>query len=462
MSAKTAIVQTGRTGDLIHVLPCARDIALKEGKCAVVVSAEFASVLEGCSYVDPVIVSTGFTDTQPAIEQARQMFQCVLIGKVNERNETTNQCESFTEESYRQLGYLDQYNTLLLVFDLRDRERERKLLEMVSDGRPMILVNTSGKSSPYPYRKELMKLFPRTHNVVELDKIKAERIYDLLGLMDAAELLTTSDTATLHLAAASGVPVFNLIADKPTLWHGSKPRNNGILNLRYGESLKRMVELEKVPWKWKPKTWHVWSDYEMSGDALSRHLLAKSTWAETDWVTFPVRENERVLKDPMRELPFIKDLVNKAVNAAGPRDIIVLTNADSCLAPCITGSIADTLAFYDCAYSYRRDFDVLSKKKTVEEIAVGKRYAGSDLFAFTVKWWKENEPAFPDMVLGAEGWDWCLRELMRKGNYTGFTDLVYHQKHANEWEHRNDLPSQIHNRNLASDFLSRLGIAHRF
>ncbi len=464
MSTQTCIVIPGRYGDIINILPCARDIALKEGKCAVMVSAEFASVLEGCSYVEPVVISSHFTDLQPAIAQARAMFARVLVAKVNEKSVgVTTQCASFNEESWRQIGYLEQWDKLPLVFDRRDREREEKLIANCQSPKqkPTVLVNFSGKSAPFHDGAQIVKLFPK-HFVVDIGKLQAHRIYDLIGLMDVAELLITADTSTLHLAAASGIPVVNLINQEPTRWHGSKPRNNASVSISYKAVPLLPQEIQNASRRWKPRTWHVWSDYTMMGEALRRHRMAQATWEGTGWITLPVRENERAINDGMRAVPFIKDLVEAAVHCAGPRDAIVLTNADTCVSGPAAARLSEAMRTHGCAYSFRRDVPRIDRALSQDEISRAPQYAGADLFAFTVEWWQRHGKLLPDLVLGAEAWDWCLRMLMHQAGAAQFNDLIYHERHANMWErpeHRHSLLSQMHNRGLAMPFLAAHGVA---
>lgn len=227
----------GRAGDLINSLPCVQQLAKEFGSCAVVVTPEFAPVLEGCSYATPILFDGSFTDTNGAIELANKHSDHVLVGRVSERSE--HQCEHFNQESWKQLGFLDQWDSLPLVFDRRNRLREAELVDRYAGTRNMVLMNFTGKSNPFPHGDSIKALF-RDWNVVDLGAIKAHRIHDLLGLMDTAKLLITCDTATLHLSAASKVRTINLIADRPSLWHGSKPRNNNVLALIYGEVLDKL------------------------------------------------------------------------------------------------------------------------------------------------------------------------------------------------------------------------------
>lgn len=430
-----------------------------------VVSAEFASVLDGCSYVEPVVVSNHFTDYTPAVEQAKLMFSRVLISKVQEKAiGVTTQCESFNQEAWRQMGMLNEWFRLPLVFDRREHLREYRLVEEMPKraypDQPIVLINLDGKSAPYPYRKELLHEL-RKVRVFDIGKVQAHRIYDLIGLFDAATMLVTADTSTMHLSAASGIPVVNLIGDKPTRWHGSRPRNNDVLSIRYSD-VHRLKEIANVGMPWKSRTWHVWSDYLMQGEALHRHNVAKLSWKATGWIPFPVTENRRVMNDPMRSVPFIKDLIGAALQAAGPKDVIVLTNADTCVSTDAAERVAKAIGLAECCYSFRRDFPSLTHPLTREQIREGRFYQGCDLFAFTVGWWHRHGAAYPDVCLGAEGWDWAMRVLMKRHGGAEFDDLIAHSSHPNTWEtpeNRTTLPSQLHNRRLTSQFLALNGVS---
>ncbi len=227
-----------RAGDLINQLPCVQRLAEQQGSpVAVMVLPEFASILEGVSYAYPVIFEGSLMDVAGAIAQAEKSFKRVLVGRICERG--NNQCESFSQESWRQLGFLDQYETLPLVFDKRSPERESELLHQFTNGKPFALYNVGGKSSPVPNGQQWIE---RNKNRicpgvrwVDLQRVMAHRIYDLLGLMDRAKVLVTGDTSSIHISAASKVPVVNLIQEFPSKWHGSKPRNNSIACWRYSE-----------------------------------------------------------------------------------------------------------------------------------------------------------------------------------------------------------------------------------
>lgn len=241
----TAVVALGRIGDIIQCLPCVLHIAEEEGQCAVVVTPEFAPVLEGCSYATPILFHGSIMDTEGAIAQVRKDFERVLVSRVCER--AKHKCESFNEESWHQLGCLHLWNQLPLVFDKRSAQREQALIKQHISGRSFALYNMTGKSSPVPNGEQWIernngRIAPGLP-WVNLGAIKAYRIYDLLGLMDWARILVTGDTSTLHLAAASRVPAVNLLQCKPSRWHGSKPRNNSVARWYYDQ----MPQLYPIP-----------------------------------------------------------------------------------------------------------------------------------------------------------------------------------------------------------------------
>jgi hypothetical protein len=112
---------------------------------------------------------------------------------------------------------LDEFGMWPTVFDRRSEQREAALLATFSHyQRPLILVGLESVSSPLKNHAEIYSRicedFGETHKVINLSKLRCERIYDLLGLFDRAACLVTADTAHLHLARASKVPVVALIS----------------------------------------------------------------------------------------------------------------------------------------------------------------------------------------------------------------------------------------------------------
>ena len=136
---------------------------------------------------------------------------------------------------WRAAGFTrQQLASLPLVFDRRNSDREAFLRSCFFNARkPTVLYNFSGISNPMPAEPEVLNALAPLRdriNLVNLRDITAHRIYDLLGLYDGSLCLITGDTATLHLAAASQVPLVALVANGGA---GSIVKGNCVLKLRY-------------------------------------------------------------------------------------------------------------------------------------------------------------------------------------------------------------------------------------
>lgn len=245
----------GRHGDLLIGLPMMHAEFLATGqKQKLVVSAEYADTVSGCSYLEPIIWDGAWNDLGRAYKYAQTLSKNVrvcqvagpkhVLDKIVYGGKFDRQTDSFECEMYRVAGAMQLWpKNLPLMFDKRDKTREGILLQQLfmdmhwkKREQPLILVSTSGFSSPFQYTELLWDLLEtrlKGYNVVDISNLKAERIYDLLGLYEKARCLIATDSAPLHLAQAVNLPVCALIADTPTLWHGSAWRPNHISYVRY-------------------------------------------------------------------------------------------------------------------------------------------------------------------------------------------------------------------------------------
>lgn len=211
-------IQLGRIGDLLILLPCWKIIAERTGTNPVVVVAkDFADVLKGVSYVTPdVVLAHWYASMQQAILMAKLKYgagnfvvtQCHGLGHETD----TTKYPTFGHAMRHKAGFPGPYESLPLVFDRRNPQREQKLLDRVAWGRgkPLLLYNFRGTSSPLPAGQAIrhrLRKYERDFTLVNLGQVRAERFYDLLALYDIAAGLITIDTSTLHLAAASPVPM---------------------------------------------------------------------------------------------------------------------------------------------------------------------------------------------------------------------------------------------------------------
>ncbi len=141
---------------------------------------------------------------------------------------------------------MENFDNLPLIFDKRSPEREEKLLKETVGDSKFILVGDKGQSSPFKKSDELVELIAKKFKklkIVRLSEVKADFIYDLLGLYDKAVALVSTETVHLHLSRASKVPVISLTTNKPERWHGTAYQTRFHLQIRYYDFDSRKGEI---------------------------------------------------------------------------------------------------------------------------------------------------------------------------------------------------------------------------
>lgn len=242
------VINAGRFGDIVNCLPIIKKLHDDGENPHLIVSREFASILDGVSYVTPCVQDYPWVEIDRATRVAQSQFTKVLrlqlYGKGHKQEHHT---ASFNMEQWREAGLLDDFHNpeMKPVFDRRDAKREALLLaKLFRSDKPKIVTNLT-RSASSPFRNGPMLLssirtaFKNTHEVVEIGNLKLHRIYDLLAVIEKAALFISVDTATLHLAAATETPVLALVNDAP--WLGSTVRYNDVATIRYAEATKENV-----------------------------------------------------------------------------------------------------------------------------------------------------------------------------------------------------------------------------
>lgn len=483
MNQRKLFLQLGRLGDIINVLPLAQKHFQTTGEVPLfMVAQEFASILEGVSYVEPVIFPGNFIETPRALLRASQLTTNITCTQIYGQGiSSLRACSSFARESWYKSGAMFRWGSLPLEFDRRSSARERALLDTTLAGHhgPFVLVALEGKSSPFPWRKKLLDIIKWSlrgtdldlAKVVDLSEVKADRFYDLLGLYDRAEFLITIDTGHLHLSRASAVPVISLITREPNEWHGSAWMPQDIASVYYDEfsggsgkgwemmgRILRQVATRKTP---NPTIIHATTNQPVrfQSDETKRRLkVAAESWRyEYDfghrWKTSYV-DQERQVRSAIdlgetNPLSFVKDVIEQAAARARPGDYIALTNGDVCFVPGLTGKVLEVLNRYPAAYTHRWDFERLEAPFIHDgEIREGDFYPGSDAFFFRVEWIMSKLEKLGDYVFGREYWDQGLRQLIKYEGGIEIRNAIYHEKHASDWEkpeNRKTLAGNVHN-----------------
>lgn len=275
-SEATCVVQLGRFGDLLLLAPAFKLLGERTGiKPVVMVSHEYASVMDGISYAFPDSVPLRWwEDSAKAKQLAVKRYRNVIVPQYwNDLSEPKSEHHAngkiffqahgrrwlvegenadYGTAMWNRLGFTrEQMLTHLLEIDRRSPNREAALVSTYHrPGKPTVLYNFTGRCSPFPYVPEMMRLLQpyRTKaNLVDLGKIRADRIYDLLGLYDVAAVIITIDTSTLHLCPASSTPSLMFIVDGTGQ---SIPRGNCAFHCYYSEVPKKLAEIDSLLRQW--------------------------------------------------------------------------------------------------------------------------------------------------------------------------------------------------------------------
>lgn len=185
-----------------------------------------------------------------------------------------------------------------------------------------------------------------------------------------------------------------------------------------------------------------------------------------------------------RRLPYLKDVLEKALTRCRKNDLVMFTNDDIILHPQLPEVLLRHLKLFDACSSQRVEFHYHPMPSLdCSPAAFASRaewHMGRDLFGFTRQWLERNWDEIPDFILGASDWDLCLAAMIRykKGYDTtksGFLDVipcceiplgyVIHEWHEARWSAKDNVntsPSQVHNRRLFMEWSNKRMINFEF
>ena len=223
-----------------------------------------------------------------------------------------------------------------------------------------------------------------------------------------------------------------------------------------------------VSLRFKGKFVHVWSDYlakPCDPESERRNAFARSTWetvySSGNWIPHRIESVPRTSQTQLgdeRDIPFVKDMFQQACDLVQESDIIVFSNADIAFVPDIESQIKEAVTRVGCCYAARWNVPRFTKPlTTAKELRQGEWYAGTDLLAFTKKWWIEHGDEFPDMLLACEFWDLVIRNLMKIHGGLELCDAIYHETHKSWWyrpENFRKNVGNLYNKELSEKFFN--------
>lgn len=242
-------IALGKTGDILSILPILHDeFTRTRVKPKLVVSRDYASVLQAVSYVEPIIHANRFDDLSGAIKLVKSLgMEAVPLQVFGQAFPIQKTTPSFQLDQWTRGGVVDHFHEWPLVIDRRNHDKERALCKAIAGKRHFILLADYSESSPFWQKEDLAKLlvgrFGATHAIIRLSEVRAHNFQDLLGLYHQASLLVSIETAHLHLSRAVSTPVVALATDIPSRWHGSAWHPRYAFHCRYGDFQERTDEL---------------------------------------------------------------------------------------------------------------------------------------------------------------------------------------------------------------------------
>lgn len=459
------ILQLGRMGDIVSILPLAQKWLAEGEDVEWIVSRHYADILD----LDPRIRRVEVDEDQVHLPTVMQRSPEALVPQVNQNPvQWQTRRENFQLEQWDRAGVLDQFHTLPLTLTPPEAamDEARKFLCGRAD---YVLINLASHSSPLPNEEIVAEAIKEhlTCPYVDITNVRFVHPGALVEILRQARSLITVDSLPLHLSYGTDTPVYALSRD--ALWYQSEQRLHWMGRCGYFEALEQAADIAKsamrakplmeytYPKRYVPNIIHVYNRHITANpDHRCRYQAAERNWQkitqhgmDLHWQTVTHDTNpERTAKaiGDKRALPLVTDVLQFGVDhCESDDDIVVFTNQDNLLCREAAMIIRQTLRRHPCCWSSRCDVNPPAPPMlSATEVEVN--HSGTDLFAFQRGWWLEHGDQFPTMYIGAEGWDWILRDMMGRFGGVATRCLVYHATHDMEWirpDNLNVAPSQL-------------------
>lgn len=430
------LVQLGRAGDIINVLPLAFALSRKLGRVNWLVGKDHASILEGCSYVKPIVWPNG-QDTLPQA-LARYRGQQTLCTQAWLNPDSLKCTDSFAKEQWRYAAMLEERNAWPLIFDRQNVNRANALRDLVlsnvSGERPIVLVASDSVSTPFMYPDRLIATIRGLDvDVIDMSATRANAVFDLLPLFEAADCLVTVDTMHAHLARASQCPVVMLQNDG---WRGSIPPPQTVASWRYAEIGHDLAPVANAVKK------------QLARKADSIAVVINTYKPDTD------RHRRAMATHPADAIyavhdhrPKVTELLLLGLGAG--KDVVCFTNDD----------VSFPVGSLDRIKRHARQWDFGCSRRPRYPVHVGR-----EIFWFRSDWLRANWSRVPDCIWSVQKPDLILAKWMRgmRGIKTTMENLEYdfapvelpnvitHEDHKSDWDRPEVLnsPEGMHNERL--------------
>lgn len=241
-------IQLGKYGDIITILPILKAESDRHDGQPVnlVVCREYASILEACSYVKPVIFRGEVQDLRSAMLFAKSKFSNVVNLQMHGDINPIRLTPSFQLEQWKRAGMEDQWDKLPLEFDKRDFDEENRVLAQHATVNGYFIFADHSQSSPFLHKEYLANELLKSRagemglKMVRMSEILVKKMHHALSLFGCAKFIVAVESSFLHLSKAVKTPVIALAADH---WRGSAFSTRFNLFMRYSEWDRRKDEV---------------------------------------------------------------------------------------------------------------------------------------------------------------------------------------------------------------------------
>ena len=253
----SAYIQLGKHGDILSLLPILHDEFVRTGKKPIlVVSEPYKAIPERLDYIRCEVFKGDVQDLKGAIKFAKKNWDDVVVCQTHGRGfDFEHRHPSFQLDQWDRAGMLHKWDSLPLILP-----RPKKSPIEIPSGRFIIYADHS-QSSPFLQKDDLADALKKeiaSHKIIRMSEVMVKNPLDLLPLMDAADMIVSTDTMHLHLSKACSVPVGALVSDGISRWHGSAWSKGFEFHCRYSDYSRRKGEIirkcqEAVSKKVKPQ-----------------------------------------------------------------------------------------------------------------------------------------------------------------------------------------------------------------
>lgn len=227
-NGKTAIIQLGRYGDILNILPAVKKLGHEVDWF---VLPEFANILDGIPYINPIIWDGKVEDVKAATALATKLGYSTIIPTQVYNNPilTTVRHASFQLEQWDRIGMLQDFQESKLELTYSPVSRIPKLIGY----------NLEGTSSPFSekakFEEWLLSTLGKDYSLIKLPT-DLPSILNLLPIIGTLELLITVDTSVHYLSGVTSTPTLVLLPESK--FNSALPKSHWIATVQYRDANK--------------------------------------------------------------------------------------------------------------------------------------------------------------------------------------------------------------------------------